>query len=108
MFWDGLSKPGARQRHFGPLEAMHQPAAGAPAKEENKPLLVLSLPSVDALLKDIAYLGTVSGKEGLEKLVEDQIKGKAGGLKGLDRAKPIGLAATTDGASFQFLAFVPA
>ena len=54
------------------------------------PLLVLSLPSVDALLQDIAYLGTVSGREGLEKLVEDQIKGKAGGLKGLDRAKPIG------------------
>jgi hypothetical protein len=83
-------------------------AARAPAQEDNKPLLVLSLPSVESLIKDIGYLGTVAGREGLEKIVEDAITDHAGGLKGLDRRKPIGLAASTDGGvGFQVLGFVP-
>jgi hypothetical protein len=83
-------------------------AARAPAQEDSKPVLVLSLPSVDALIKDIGYLGKVAGLEAIPMKVEDAIKDNAGGLKGLDRAKPMGIAATTDGASFQFLAFLPA
>jgi hypothetical protein len=83
-------------------------AARTPAQEDNKPLLVLSLPSVEALIKDIGYLGGVAGHEGIEMMVEDAIKTNVGGLKGLDRSKPIGLAVTTDGAGFQALAFLPA
>src|SRR5262249_40597355 len=83
-------------------------AARSPAQDENKPLLVLTLPSVDSILKNVGCVGALAGKEGLDKMVEQQIKEKAGGLKGLDRGKPIGIAATTDGASFQFLAFLPA
>ncbi len=83
-------------------------AARTPAQDDNKPLLVLSLPSVEALIKDIGYLGGVAGREGIERTVEDALKERAGGLKGLDRAKPIGLAVTTDGAGVQFLGFVPA
>jgi len=87
-------------------------AAAAPAQDskagDNKPLLVMSLPSVDALMKDLEYLGKVTGAEALHMKFEDAIDMYAGGLKGLDRGKSIGLAATTDGANFQFLAFLPA
>ena len=79
-------------------------AARSPAQDDTKPIVVLSLPSADALLKNIAYLGAATGNAD-QKKVEDVIK-EAGGLKGLDRSKPIGLALTI-GTPVQFLGFMP-
>lgn len=81
-------------------------AARTPAAEQ-KPLVVVTFPSFDALMEDVKYVGTLSGTPELADMAKAAIFFTAGGLNGLDKANPIGMAVTTDGEATYFVGFVP-
>ncbi len=83
--------------------------ARANAQDEMKPLIVVSLSNYQEMIDDLDFVGQVSGTpdmgKGLEGLLSLVTQGQ--GLVGLDKKKPWGLAASTDGVSFQILGFLP-
>ena len=83
--------------------------AKASAQDEMKPLIVVSLANYQEMIDDLDFVGQVSGTpdmgKGLEGLLSLVTQGQ--GLVGLDKKKPWGLAASTDGVSFQLLGFLP-
>jgi hypothetical protein len=81
-------------------------AVRAPAQEV-QPLVVVSFPSVQEVLKDIDYLGSLGGQQNLGQAIEGAMLIFAGGLRGVDRSKPCGLAVGFDGSDFPAVAFVP-
>ena len=74
-----------------------------------KPILVVSLAGYQRIMDDLAYVGKLSDSPDLAKNLEGMITffTQGQGLAGLDKTKPWGLAASTDGLSFQLLAFIP-
>lgn len=81
-------------------------AVRAPAQEV-QPLVVVSFPSVEEVLKDVDYLGSLGGQQNLGQAIEGAMLIFAGGLRGVDRTKPCGLALGFDGSDFPAVAFVP-
>lgn len=79
------------------------------AQDEMKPLIVVSLANYQEMIDDLDFVGQVSGTpdmgKGLEGLLSLVTQGQ--GLVGLDKSKPWGMAASTDGVSFQILGFLP-
>jgi hypothetical protein len=74
-----------------------------------KPLLVISLANYQGMIDDLDFVGQVSGTPDMGKGVEGLISlvTQGQGLVGLDKSKPWGMAASTDGVSFQILGFLP-
>jgi hypothetical protein len=84
-------------------------ASRALAQGDMKPILVVSLAGYQRIMDDLAYVGKLSDSPDLAKNLEGMIAffTQQQGLAGLDKTKPWGLAASTDGLSFQLLAFIP-
>ncbi len=84
-------------------------ASRAAAQGDMKPILVVSLAGYQRIMDDIAFVGKLSDSPDLAKNLEGMITffTQGQGLAGLDKTKPWGLAASTDGLSFQLLGFVP-
>lgn len=84
-------------------------SARAVAQDEMKPLIVVSLANYQEMIDDLDFIGSVSGTpdmgKGLEGLLSLITQGQ--GLVGLDKTKPWGFAASTDGVTFQILGFLP-
>ena len=78
------------------------------AQGEMKPFLVVSLAGYQRVIDDLAFVGRLSDNPDLAKNIEAGINflTQDQGLAGLDKARPWGLAASTDGAGYQILAFV--
>lgn len=74
-----------------------------------KPILTVSLAGYQRIMDDLAFVGKLSDSPDLAKNLEGMIGffTQGQGLAGLDKTKPWGLAASTDGLSFQLLAFIP-
>jgi hypothetical protein len=75
-----------------------------------KPVAVLSLPSVDELLKNVDFLGGLGGQPGASGMLNGmiQIYTQGQGLKGLDQSKPLGLVVCiADDGSFAPSVFIP-
>ena len=74
-----------------------------------KPILVVSLAGYQRIMDDLAFVGKLSDSPDLAKNLEGMITffTQGQGLAGLDKTKPWGLAASTDGLSFQLLGFIP-
>jgi hypothetical protein len=87
------------------------PAKQAAAEDasESKPVAVLSIASYDRLMTDLAFIGNLTGNPDLDKNIEGMIQlfTQGQGLAGLDRARPLGVALTTDGLQFQPLIVLP-
>ena len=68
-----------------------------------KPILVVSLAGYQRIMDDLAFVGKLSDSPDLAKNLEGMITffTQGQGLAGLDKTKPWGLAASTDGLSFQ-------
>jgi hypothetical protein len=81
--------------------------AAARALADDKPVVAVTLPSYNALVKDVAYVAKLVGMEGAEKKIEEAADAFAGGLEGLDKSKPLGFVVNTDGAGFTPLVFLP-
>jgi hypothetical protein len=84
-------------------------ASHAQAQGDMKPILVVSLAGYQRIIDDLAFVGKLSGSPDLAKNLEGMIGffTQGQGLAGLDKTKPWGLAASTDGLSFQLLGFIP-
>ncbi len=84
-------------------------ASRASAQGDMKPILVVSLAGYQRILDDLAFVGKLSDSPDLAKNLEGMITffTQGQGLAGLDKTKPWGLAASTDGLSFQLLGFIP-
>lgn len=78
--------------------------------QTSKPVLVVSLPSVDDLMANLDFLGSFGGQPAASQMVNGMIMGmtQGQGLKGLDKSKPISMAigATADG-QFTPVVYVP-
>ena len=85
--------------------------APAPAATEAatgvKNVAVVSIAGYDRIFSDVAFIGQIIGKPGLEKQADAMVMLAAQGLTGMDRTRPWGLVVNTDGESFSGLAFVP-
>jgi hypothetical protein len=100
-----------------PLLAVALVAATAlrlPAQQQNdagalKPVAVLSIASYDKIMADVAMFGNLAGNPDLDKNLEGMIKlfTQGQGLTGLDQKRPWCITLSTDGASFQPLAYLP-
>ena len=84
-------------------------ASRAAAQGDMKPILVVSLAGYQRIMDDLAFVGKLSDSPDLAKNLEGMITffTQGQGLAGLDKTKPWGLAASTDGLSFQLLGFIP-
>lgn len=84
-------------------------ARRAAADDQMKPIIVVSIASYQKILDDIGYVGKLSDNPDIAKNLEGMITlfTQGQGLAGLDKTKPWGLAASTDGLSFQILGFIP-
>ena len=84
-------------------------ASRAQAQGDMKPILTVSLAGYQRIMDDLAFVGKLSDSPDLAKNLEGMIGffTQGQGLAGLDKTKPWGLAASTDGLSFQLLAFIP-
>jgi hypothetical protein len=84
-------------------------ASRASAQGDMKPILVVSLAGYQRIMDDLAFVGKLSDSPDLAKNLEGMITffTQGQGLAGLDKTKPWGLAASTDGLSFQLLGFIP-
>ncbi len=84
-------------------------ASTAQAQGDMKPILIVSIAGYQRIMDDIAFVGKLSDSPDLAKNLEGMITffTQGQGLAGLDKTKPWGLAASTDGLSFQLLAFIP-
>jgi hypothetical protein len=82
------------------------PAAGA-ADTGPKPVAIVSIAGYDRIISDIAFIGVIAQKPGLEKMAEGVVALYAQGLNGLDKTRPWGVVVNTDGSSFSSLAFLP-
>ncbi len=84
-------------------------SALAARAQEPKPVVVVSWAGYDELIRDVDYLGKISDNPDLSKSIEGAIAffTQFQGLAGLDKAKPVGIALNTDGASFTPLGFIP-
>jgi hypothetical protein len=84
-------------------------ASRASADDQMKPIIVVSIASYQKILDDIAFVGKLSDNPDIAKNLEGMITlfTQGQGLAGLDKSKPWGLAASTDGLSFQILGFIP-
>ncbi|HEY4313022.1 MAG TPA: hypothetical protein VGN12_26455 [Pirellulales bacterium] len=84
-------------------------ASRAAAQGDMKPILVVSIAGYQRVLDDLAFVGKLSDSPDLAKNLEGMITffTQGQGLAGLDKTKPWGLAASTDGLSFQLLGFIP-
>ncbi len=60
--------------------------------QNNPPVLMVALPSVDDLMADIDFVGQLVGQATARPMVEGMVKS----LKGLDHTKPIGLVVSID------------
>ena len=74
-----------------------------------KSVAVLSIASYDELMKDLAFLGEISGTPGLDQQLDAGLKmfTQGQGLKGLDTTRPWGVTVQTDDVQFQPLVFLP-
>lgn len=74
-----------------------------------KSVAVLAITSYDELLKDLAFLGEVSGTPGLDQQLDGMLKlfTNGQGLKGLDTTKPWGAVVQTDDVQFQPVVMLP-
>lgn len=84
-------------------------ASRANADDQMKPIIVVSISSYQKILDDIGFVGKLSDNPDIAKNLEGMITlfTQGQGLAGLDKTKPWGLAASTDGLSFQILGFIP-
>ena len=84
-------------------------ASRAAAQGDMKPILVVSLAGYQRIMDDLAFVGKLSDSPDLAKNLEGMIAffTQGQGLAGLDKTKPWGIAASTDGLSFQLLGFIP-
>src|SRR5690606_15715025 len=80
--------------------------SAAPAQE---PVAVISVSSYNGLLGDVATVGEVAGKPGLDKFVEALITLQTGGkgLVGIDKTKPWGVQVTVGEAGPTGVTFLP-
>ena len=74
-----------------------------------KPVAVLSIASYDRIMADVAMIGNLAGNPDLDKNLEGMLKlfTQGQGLNGMDPTRPWGVTLSTDGLSFQPLAFIP-
>ncbi len=86
------------------LPAQAEKAAGA-----TQPVAVLSIASYDRIMADVAMVGNLAGNPDLDKNLEGMLKlfTQGQGLAGLDKKRPWCIALSTDGTSFQPLAYLP-
>lgn len=88
-------------------------AKDAPSKPEvavgMKTVAVLAITSYDELMKDLAFLGEISGNPGMDQQLDGMLKlfTQNQGLKGLDTTRPWGATVQTDDVQFQPLIFLP-
>ncbi len=77
--------------------------------QEPKPLVVVTFSGYDELMKDLEYVGQLSGKPEMAKTVEGLLGffTQGQGLNGLDKTRPWGAIVATDGASFPKAVFLP-
>ncbi|MBI1903461.1 MAG: hypothetical protein HYS13_20350 [Planctomycetia bacterium] len=73
-----------------------QASAQETKKAEQKPLVVACIPSYDALMDDLSYIGKLSNQPDLATNVQGLLTLFAGGLDGLDKTKPIGMTFALD------------
>ncbi len=81
----------------------------AMADDQMKPIIVVSISSYQRIIDDLGFVGKLADSPDLAKNLEGMITffTQGQGLAGLDKSKPWGLAASTDGLSFQILGFIP-
>jgi len=76
---------------------------------QTKPLVTVSFSGYDNLMTDAGYVGKLLGKpdmvKGMEGMLEAMTQGK--GLAGLDKSRPWGVVASTDGEAFPVTGFLP-
>lgn len=84
-------------------------ASRASAQNDMKPILVVSVASYQRVIDDIGFIGKLADSPDLAQNLEGMITffTQGAGLAGLDKGRPWGFAASTDGLSFQILGFVP-
>lgn len=77
--------------------------------QETKPLVVVTFSGYDELIKDLNYVGQLSGKPQLGQTLEGLLGFFTGGqgLQGLDKSKPWGAILATDGAAFPKAVYLP-
>jgi hypothetical protein len=77
--------------------------------QETKPLVVVTFSGYDELMKDLEYIGQLSGKPEMAKTVEGLLGffTQGQGLNGLDKARPWGAVVATDGTNFPKAVFLP-
>ncbi len=75
------------------------PSAQAQSAAEMKPLGEVVFSSIDELMGDVDFIGSLAGQPDASKMVEQtlQMFTQNKGLAGLDRTKPIGVIVQTDG-----------
>ena len=88
------------------LLAKDTPAIGG-ADGALKPVAIISLSGYDRVMSDIAFIGQVAQRQGLEKQAEGMLMVFAQGLQGLDKTRPWGVVVSTDGTNFPRLGFLP-
>lgn len=85
----------------------------APAQQGSmagpKPLVTIAFSGYDELLKDIEFVGNLSGNPQLKAMVEGSIQQSPAGpvLAGVDATRPWGFVVQTDAEKFPLFAFVP-
>lgn len=75
-----------------------------------KPVVVVSLPSMDDLLADVDFLGALGGQPGASQMVNGMLMGmtQGQGLKGLDKSRPMSVVlGVGDNGQFTPVAYVP-
>ena len=71
---------------------------------ETKPVLLVSVSSIQDLVDDAGHLTSLAGQDGMGGMVGGMMEGNT---QGLDPTRPLGLAVTTDGADFRPLIVLP-
>jgi len=86
-----------------------QAEAADPPASTMRSIAVVSLTSYDKIMKDVDFIGQLSGNPGATQQVEKMIQlfTQSQGLTGLDKSKPSGLVAYTDGFQVDAYAFLP-
>ena len=77
----------------GTLVLACSPATRAQTSNEVKPLAIVTLNSVNNLLEDINFLGSLAG----QPRMSDQVRPMLGMLQGLDQDQPLGLVVQSNG-----------
>src|SRR5690242_19277467 len=74
-----------------------------------KPVFVVSIAGYSEQLSNIDFFAALGGQPNASQQLEGMLQmfTRGQGLKGLDKSKPWGIAAMTDGSSQQLLAFLP-